>query len=401
MEYSLESIMAVGTGMVSRENVEEQDNTTVNYDGYADGLDMDITRTSEQLHFMDTYDKLQSLHSAEKLRMIKKINAAYNGKTIGNTNVANSVESFCNNAMSTEGVLTNIKEKLVEIFKRFCEFIKKCIMKFRMNLSKYYKLFTRKVIDALFIKESEKLIDELYKLNSKLIVKISHASQITSEQKDAYLLIKSISDNMIQNCFSLFSIGVNDAKLTFKNEKGLLIDFTVYDPKNLHKKLNELVRFYDNNVNVFNEEINKIETKNTQDMMKLNIALKNMDEKVKSDCALLREAARTFKKMTIKKYDLEEGVREQIKQTEDNARREKIKKEFAEFSKQMDEAVKSYVDELEKQINASRDKTQDDKLKKLNKDLDKLLDNEKYADKVFNNIKNKYDRNMSDTEKRS
>ena len=67
MEYSLESIMAVGTGMVSRENVEEQDNTTVNYDGYADGLDMDdITRTSEQLHFMDTYDKLQSLHSAEK-----------------------------------------------------------------------------------------------------------------------------------------------------------------------------------------------------------------------------------------------------------------------------------------------------------------------------------------------
>ena len=31
---------------------------------------------------MDTYEKLQSLHSAEKLRMIKKINTAYNGKTI-------------------------------------------------------------------------------------------------------------------------------------------------------------------------------------------------------------------------------------------------------------------------------------------------------------------------------
>ena len=120
MEYSLESIMAVGTGMVSRENVEEQDNTTVNYDGYADGLDMDLARTSEQLHFMDTYGKLQSLHSSEKLRMIKKINTAYNGKTIGNTNVANSVESFCNNAMSIEGVGDKIKtilEKIKQFFK--------------------------------------------------------------------------------------------------------------------------------------------------------------------------------------------------------------------------------------------------------------------------------------------
>ena len=388
MEYSLESIMAVGTGMVSRENVEEQDNTTVNYDGYADGLDMDITRTSEQLHFMDTYDKLRSFHSSEKLRMIKKINAAYNGKTISNTNVANSVESFCNNAMSTEGVLTNIKEKLVEIFKRFCEFIKKCIMKFRMNLSRYYKLFTRKVVTGLFINESEKLINELYELNSKLIVKISHASQITSEQKDAYLLIKSISDSMIQNCFNLFSIGVNDTKLLVKNTKKSFV-LTTYDPKNLHKKLNELVKSYNVIINQFNENIIKIETINTQDINKLNVDLKNMDEKVKSDCRLLDEASRTFKKLTIEKYDLEEGIREQIKQTEDNARREKIKKEFEEFDREMDSAIKSYVDELEKVINTSYDKNED-ALKNLDKTMDKLRNNEKHADNVFNKIKKKY-----------
>ena len=388
MEMSLESIMAVGTGMVSRENVEEQDNTIVNYDGYADGTEADLARTEEALHFADTYFKLQDMHSSEKLRMIKKINTAYNGKTIGNTNVANSVESFCNNAMSTEGVLTNIKEKLVEIFKRFCEFIKKCIMKFRMNLSRYYKLFTRKVIDGLFINESEKLINELYKLNSKLIVNISHASQITSEQKDAYLLIKSISDSMIQNCFNLFSIGVNDTKLLLKNTKDT---FTViiHDPKNLHKKLNELVKSYNDIINQFNENIIKIETMNTQDIIKLNIDLKNMDEKVKSDCRLLCEASRTFKKMTIEKYDLEEGLREQLKQTEDNARREKIKKEYEEFNKQMDEAVKSYVDELEKVINDSSDKNED-ALNNLDKTMDKLRNNEKRADEVFDKIKKKY-----------
>ena len=386
MEMSFESIMAVGTGMVSRENVEEQDNTTVNYDGYVDGLDMDLARTSEQLHFMDTYYKLQSLHSSEKLRMIKKIQTSY--KNIGNINVANSVESFCNNAMSTEGVLTNIKEKLVEIFKRFCEFIKKCIMKFRMNLSRYYKLFTRKVVDGLFINESEKLINELYELNSKLIVKISHASQITSEQKDAYLLIKSISDSMIQNCFNLFSIGVNDTKLLVKNTKDTFIVNT-YDPKNLHKKLNELVKSYNFNINRFNEIIIKIETINTQDINKLNVDLKEIDKKVKLDGVLLREASRTFKKMTIDKYDLEEEVREQIRQEDDKNRREKIKKEFEEFDKEMDEAVKSYVDELEKTINTSYNKNEDE-LEDLDKMMDKLRNNEKHADEVFNKIKKKY-----------
>ena len=387
MEYSFESIMAVGTGMVSREREESAVNN-ISYDGYADSLDMDITRTSEQLHFMDTYDKLQSLHSAEKLRMIKKINTAYNGKTIGNTNVANSVESFCNNAMSTEGVLTNIKEKLVEIFKRFCEFIKKCIMKFRMNLSRYYRLFTRKVDKGLFINESEKLINELYELNSKLIVKISHASQITSEQKDAYLLIKSISDSMIQNCFNLFSIGVNDTKLLLKNTEDTFVVNT-YNPMNLHKKLNELVKSYNNEVDLFNEYIIKIETINTQDINKLNVDLKEIDRKVKLDCVLLREASRTFKKMTIDKYDLEEEVREQIRQQDDKNRREKIKKEFEEFDREMDKAVKSYVDELEKTINTSYNKNEY-KLEDLDKMMDKLRNNEKHADKVFDNIKNKY-----------
>ena len=115
MEYSLESIMAVGTGMVSRENVEEQDNTKVNYDGYSDGTEADLARTEEALHFADTYFKLQDMHSSEKLRMIKKINTAYNGKTIGNINVANSVESFCNNAMSTEGVGDFFKKVIEQI----------------------------------------------------------------------------------------------------------------------------------------------------------------------------------------------------------------------------------------------------------------------------------------------
>lgn len=132
-EMSFESLMAVGTGLASPESKESKING-VPFDGYNDGVDMDLARTSEQLHFVDTYDKLQSLHSAEKLKMIKKISTAYNVKTIGNANVANSVESFCNNAMSLEGVdvkavAAKIKAKFIEIFKKIAEFFKNLITK--------------------------------------------------------------------------------------------------------------------------------------------------------------------------------------------------------------------------------------------------------------------------------
>lgn len=391
MEMSFESIMAVGTGMSSRENAEVQDKATVNYDGYADGLDLDIARTSEQLHFIDTYDRLQSLHSAEKFRMIKKINTAYNGKTISNANVANSVESYCNNAMSTEGVLTNIKEKLVEIFKRFCEFIKKCIMKFKMNLSKYYRLFTMKITDGLFIKDSEKLIDKLYKLNSELLVKISHASQITSDQKDAYLLIKSISDKMIQNCFNLFSIGVNDAKMLLKKSKSNMV-ITSYDPKGLHKKINMLIAKYDDFLlnNLFKDYIQAIDSNDK--VIEIKVQLEKCKNDINGDCLLLCNAASTFKKITVYAYDEEEKIRERIEREEDAKRKEELEKEYKEFSKQMDEVIKSYVSDFEERINTSFDEVRaanDD----LEKTMDKLRDLDNHADlaeQVFNKIENKF-----------
>ena len=169
MEMSLESIMAVGTGMVSRENVEEQDNTIVNYDGYADGTEADLARTEEALHFADTYFKLQDMHSSEKLRMIKKINTAYNGKTIGNTNVANSVESFCNNAMSTEGVGDKIKT-ILEKIKQFFQMLMK-------NIVSFFKFLVAK-IKSLFVKK-EDIVDTANNLQT--IIKNTNVDSNNSE----------------------------------------------------------------------------------------------------------------------------------------------------------------------------------------------------------------------------
>ena len=191
MEYSLESIMAVGTGMVSRENVEEQDNTTVNYDGYSDGLDMDITRTSEQLHFADTYFKLQDMHSSEKLRMIKKINTAYNGKTIGNTNVANSVESFCNNAMSVEGIgdfFKKVIEQICLFFQNLFKHIKNFIMWLGSKIQNlilnaknaFMKLRNRKIDSA----KKEKLLNIVK--NNKSNESLDHSLEYNGDDKEFY-----------------------------------------------------------------------------------------------------------------------------------------------------------------------------------------------------------------------
>ena len=145
-EMSIESLMSVGTGLITPKSVESSYDD--NYDGYSDGLDMDLTRTSEQLHFVDTYNKLQALHSAEKMRMIKKIHTAY--KNIGNTNVSNSVESYCNNAMSTEGAGDALKTAWQKIKQFLKMLINKVVQFFKFLVNKIKSLFVKKqdIIDT-------------------------------------------------------------------------------------------------------------------------------------------------------------------------------------------------------------------------------------------------------------
>ena len=221
MEMSFESIMAVGTGMVSRENVEEQDNTTVNYDGYADGTEADLARTEEALHFADTYFKLQDMHSSEKLRMIKKINTAYNGKTIGNTNVANSVESFCNNAMSTEGVrevAAKVKAKFIEIFKKIAEFFKNLIIK---------------VVAAKYRGKTAEMIKQLLKYDhdqmNALITVINSTSdeKITPEYKEELAICQKyieVDRKFLLELLKFFSLAAKLARKTGTNKKAGIDD---------------------------------------------------------------------------------------------------------------------------------------------------------------------------------
>lgn len=231
-EMSFESLMAVGTGLASPESKESKING-VPFDGYNDGVDMDLARTSEQLHFVDTYDKLQSLHSAEKLKMIKKISTAYNVKTIGNANVANSVESFCNNAMSTEDikeVAAKVKAKFIEIFKKIVEFFKNLITKV---MSARYKGTAADKIKTL-LKTVHDTTNDLIKQISTAGSDKDLSAELNAKQKKLNEIRKALMEML-----SCYNLAAKLAKAKYNADKKATVD-NIIDTDALNNNVPEL-----------------------------------------------------------------------------------------------------------------------------------------------------------------
>ena len=191
-EMSIESLMSVGTGLTTPKSVESKTDN-VQFDGFLDGVELNLARTSEQLHFVDTYDKLQALHSAEKMRMVKKIQTAY--KNIGNTNVSNSVESYCNNAMSTEGIkeaFKSFKDKVVAFFKKIAEFFKNLVA----------KIFGSK-IKGKAADELKTSIEEDHNVTAVVIDAVEQTSDDAPEAEEFKESVTAIeeSTNLDRECF--------------------------------------------------------------------------------------------------------------------------------------------------------------------------------------------------------
>ena len=274
MEMSFESIMAVGTGMVSRENVEEQDNTTVNYDGYADGTEADLARTEEALHFADTYFKLQDMHSSEKLRMIKKIQTSY--KNIGNINVANSVESFCNNAMSTEGVkevAAKVKAKFIEIFKKIAEFFKNLIIKV---VAAKYRGKTAETIKQLLKYDHDQMNTLITVINS------TSDEKITPEYKEELAICQKyieVDRKFLLELLKFFSLAAKLARKTGTNKKAGIDDVVNTDEIEQMKLGTDLDG---NQINIGRSLANMKNTANLLNSVKRKDIIKQMIDDLKS-----------------------------------------------------------------------------------------------------------------------
>lgn len=299
-EMSFESLMAVGTGLASPESKESKING-VPFDGYNDGVDMDLARTSEQLHFVDTYDKLQSLHSAEKLKMIKKISTAYNVKTIGNTNVANSVESFCNNAMSLEGVdvkavAAKIKAKFIEIFKKIAEFFKNIGIKI---VAAQYKGEVAEQIKA-WLQQSH-----LY-MNA-LIGGLNGVSEITEEKKTALNMLQKqqeIDRQYMMGLLKFFKLALAICKKNGTADKNAVIDQKFVDTdfvkNNVPIEVDKSVlvgaqKFLtDNTRKQIREKMLKVVK---EDVANANETIASVDKQIKDDTELLDLVNKANEKM--------------------------------------------------------------------------------------------------------
>lgn len=83
------------------------------YDGYEDGISIDLQNSIESLQFIDSYNKIESALADTKLRMCKKLSIEYGFKSGIKTINARSIENLC--IKSTEGVITSFVNSVFNI----------------------------------------------------------------------------------------------------------------------------------------------------------------------------------------------------------------------------------------------------------------------------------------------
>lgn len=90
-EFSFESIFAAGMGMPAEKTVEVQ--SEERFDGFLDATFAEISRSEEDIQFLETYGSMENLNTKAKLNMLSKINKAYGKCNRGIENYCRSLEA--------------------------------------------------------------------------------------------------------------------------------------------------------------------------------------------------------------------------------------------------------------------------------------------------------------------
>lgn len=179
MDYSIEALIAEGTGLKTKDETNYTSSSESAYDGYFDAVQAELTRSFENLDFLDTYSRVNEANDSAKLRMMKRLKRVY-GSTIEDPAKASSVESFLdNNIRSLEEEKKGdapAKEpgKVKAFFGKIVEGLKTLLK----NIRDFFKRVWER-IRGLFAKKNEKncevaskeQIEELFKET-----KIKHGS---------------------------------------------------------------------------------------------------------------------------------------------------------------------------------------------------------------------------------
>ena len=156
MDYSIEALIAEGTGLKTRDEMRYTSSSESAYDGYFDAVQAELTRSFENLEFLDTYSRVNEANDASKLRMMKRLKRVY-GSTIEDPAKASSVESFIDrNIRSIEedkkaGGGEKKPSKVKEFFGKIIEALKTMLH----NLKEFFKGIWKK-IKEFFTRKNEK-----------------------------------------------------------------------------------------------------------------------------------------------------------------------------------------------------------------------------------------------------
>lgn len=149
MDYSIESLIAEGTGLKVKDTTFASTSTEA-YDGYYDGVCAELARSFENLEFLDTYSKINAANADAKLRMMKRLKRVY-GSTIDDQAKASSVESYIDNNIKSVEADENKGGKVKAFFGRIIDGLKKMFE----AIKKFFQWIWDK-IRGLFTKKTEK-----------------------------------------------------------------------------------------------------------------------------------------------------------------------------------------------------------------------------------------------------
>ena len=181
MDYSIEALIAEGTGLKTRDDTSINVTSNERFDGYFDAVQAELTRSFENLEFLDTLSRVDSMNTSAKLRMLKRLKRVY-GNTIDDVSKASSVESFIdsnirsieenemNNTNNTAtGTIDSGTKKDPSKFKKFINMIieglKKLAMVFRKMINgiitRFRTIIRRKDWRKVVVKSAEEIKNDL------------------------------------------------------------------------------------------------------------------------------------------------------------------------------------------------------------------------------------------------
>lgn len=92
MEFSAEDFINGGMGI--KPNTSYTVKSSEGYDGFADGLSMELYRADQELQSLEAFETLSDFNVSQKIKMVKRIANNYVG-SIQNSVASNSIESVC------------------------------------------------------------------------------------------------------------------------------------------------------------------------------------------------------------------------------------------------------------------------------------------------------------------